>query len=134
MKGRNIVVDRGPGVDPEREADPRVEDPHHLAGIGEDLPENEDIEVEAEEDEIEPSPGPGLVIEEPGEVDLGQAAETTPVFHLTLQEGHLRLQVEQVGDQLQVEEEAVLTRATRACRCFRRWDGGEQVWGLRRVA
>ena len=103
MKGRNIVVDRGPGVDPEREADPRVEDPHHLAGIGEDLPENEDIEVEAEEDEIEPSPGPGLVIEEPGEVDLGQAAETTPVFHLTLQEGHLRLQVEQVGDQLQVE-------------------------------
>ena len=83
MRGRSIEVDLKLEVDQEREADLQVEDLHHLAGIGEDHPENEDIAVEAEAEEIEQSHGQDLVKEDLGGADLVQAAETTPVFHLT---------------------------------------------------
>ena len=83
MRGRSIAVDPKLEVDQEQEADLQVEDPRLLAGIKEDHLENEDIAAEAEEEEIEQSPGPDLEIGDRGGADLGQAAETTPVFHLT---------------------------------------------------
>ena len=114
-RGRSIAV--GPEHAAGQAAEPRP------GGDAQGL-DQEKGDAGAEVEEGETEQGLGLETEDSVGVDHDQAAETTPACHLTSQEGPRHLPQELGGEHHQEGHQgAAWTRATRGCRCCRRWAG-----------